>query len=839
MDGTTYNVAVSGMTISGSVIASVDVGVAQDAATNPNDASTSTDNTVAYDITAPTVTIDQAIGQADPTNSGTINFTVVFNEAVAGFGTSDVSLTGTAGAITGTVTEVAPMDGTTYNVAVSDMSGSGTVIASVGAGVAEDTATNPNGASTSTDDTVTYDINAPNSTIDPPLPANPTAITSASFSFSGDDGSGSGVAGFECSLDGGFSTCTSPQNYDSLGDGSHTFQVRAIDDAGNIDPTPATYTWVVDATAPNTTITSIPGNPTTSTDAHIIFNGDDGTGTGVASFECALDGGFSACTSPQDFSSLSNGSHTFRVRAIDNVGNTDATPASFTWVVDTIAPDTSIIGGPTNPTNGTVASFTFGGNDGTGTGVASFECALDGGFSACTSPQAYSSLTPGSHTFQVRAIDVVGNTDATPASFTWVVDTTAPTAVITSTALDPTNTSPIPVTITFSEPVYGFGSLVAADDLAISNGTASDLISGSDGDTVYTFAITPVGQGTVSVYLQTGRVHDLAGNNNSEVSNTLSRNYNSIKPTVTIEQGGSQTDPTNFSPINFTVVFSEPVNNFGTGDVDLSASTTLGTLSGIVSEVAPMDGTTYDVSVSGMSSTGAVIAAVPADAAWDTAANGNDASTSVDHSVAYTAAAPVITEGASISITMSKNGTPIPFALTLHATDANLDPLTWSILTPADFGTADVGASTGIVSYTPSLNYTGLDSFTVQVSDGYGGTDSITVNVTIQAPAVITSPNKVTFTVGHVESFTITTTGFPTGASMLISAVGPLPDFVTFTDNHDGTATLAGVPMDGTTGTYLITITAANGVGSVAVQTFSLKVWEKPIWEIYLPLLIR
>ena len=55
------------MTTPGTVIASIAAGVATDPATNPNAASTSTDNTVTWDNVAPTVTINQAVGQADPT----------------------------------------------------------------------------------------------------------------------------------------------------------------------------------------------------------------------------------------------------------------------------------------------------------------------------------------------------------------------------------------------------------------------------------------------------------------------------------------------------------------------------------------------------------------------------------------------------------------------------------------------------------------------------------------------------------------------------------------------------------------------------------------------------
>jgi len=90
--------------------------------------------------------------------------------------------------------------------------------------------------------------------------------------------------------------------------------------------------------------------------------------------------------------------------------------------------------------------------------------------------------------------------------------------------------------------------------------------------------------------------------------------------------------------------------------------------------------------------------------------------------------APIITEGDSIAIEMTDL-----FELTLHATDADNDTLTWSISTPADFGSASA-SGTGesvVVNYTPIDDYTGFDSFSVQVDDGNGGIDTIIVNVTI------------------------------------------------------------------------------------------------------------
>jgi len=78
-----------------------------------------------------------------------------------------------------------------------------------------------------------------------------------------------------------------------------------------------------------------------------------------------------------------------------------------------------------------------------------------------------------------------------------------------------------------------------------------------------------------------------------------------------------------------------------------------------------------------------------------------------------------------------------------------------------------------------------------------------------KAPA-ITSPNAATFTVGSRGVFTVVASGSPTVSA--ISVVGALPSGVTFTNNRNGTATLAGTPRTGTAATYALTIKASNGV---------------------------
>src|SRR5213078_3792261 len=283
--------------------------------------------------------------------------------------------------------------------------------------------TDPTPASyTWTVDTTPPDTTPPDTTITAAPPARSNS-SSASFSFTATEAGST----FACQLDASaFAPCVSPKSYSGLADGSHSFQVRATDPAGNTDPTPASYTWTVDTTPPDTTITAAPPARSTSSSASFSFTATEAGST----FACQLDASaFAPCVSPRSYSGLANGSHTFQVRATDPAGNTDPTPASYTWTVDTTPPDTTITAAPPARSTSSSASFSF-----TATEAGStFACQLDASaFAPCVSPRSYSGLANGSHTFQVRATDPAGNTDPTPASYTWTVDTTPPDTTITA-----------------------------------------------------------------------------------------------------------------------------------------------------------------------------------------------------------------------------------------------------------------------------------------------------------------------------------------------------------------------------------------------------------------------
>ena len=228
----------------------------------------------------------------------------------------------------------------------------------------------------------------------------------ATFAFSGSDNhSPVSALTFQCKLDtAAFAACTSPKSYTGLIAGPHTFEVRAVDQAGNVDASPASHTWnIADTTPPDTNITSQPANPTTNTSASFGIGGSDNlTSPAALTFECRIDssapGDWASCTNPKAYHGLSVGPHTFEVRAVDGAGLRDPSPASYTWSItaaDTTPPDTSIDTQPPVTTTDTNASFTFSSPE---PGVT-FQCKLDtAAFAACTTrgptPVSRSASTP-------------------------------------------------------------------------------------------------------------------------------------------------------------------------------------------------------------------------------------------------------------------------------------------------------------------------------------------------------------------------------------------------------------------------------------------------------------
>jgi hypothetical protein len=222
------------------------------------------------------------------------------------------------------------------------------------------------------------------------------------------------------------------------------------------------------------------------------------------------------------------------------------------------------------------------------------------------------------------------------------------------------------------------------------------------------------------------------------------------------------------------------------------------------------------------------------------------------------AGTPAAGTGGTYSVTLTANNGVAPnatqsFTLTVNAppTITSADHATFSVGTTGSFtvtttpGTpsattltllagslptgvtfVDNGDGTATLSGTPAAGTGGTHAVTVSASNGVPSDATQSFTLTVTELAGITSAPTATFTTGTAGSFTVTTTaGFPTATTL--TETGALPGGLTFTDNGDGTATLAGTPVSGSGGTYSLTLTATNSAGGTS-QSFTLTVDEPP-----------
>ena len=175
-----------------------------------------------------------------------------------------------------------------------------------------------------------------------------------------------------------------------------------------------TATFVsVDMTPPNTTIITFPPNPSYGNSATFTFTGTDNiTLSNSLTFECKLDSGaWVVCTSPNTYSSLTISSHTFLVRAMDEGGNVDATPASYSWKVKPNQPPVADAGGPYNGNEGSSITLNASPSSDPDKNIASYEWDLDddGQFDDATGMKPkFFTIDNGVFTVHVRVTDTGG-----------------------------------------------------------------------------------------------------------------------------------------------------------------------------------------------------------------------------------------------------------------------------------------------------------------------------------------------------------------------------------------------------------------------------------------------
>jgi LPXTG-site transpeptidase (sortase) family protein len=700
-DGTTFDASVNVPSGNGTVTASIPATRVADLAGNNNGVSTSTDNSVTLDTVSPTVTLVQASTQADPTGTSPIHFTATFSENIdpASFISSDLTLGGTAtGTLSAVITETTP--NRIYDIAVSGMTGDGTVTASLAAGVVTDRAGNLNSASTGADNTVTYDVN-------PPVLASILRSTPA----------------------------TSPTNADTL-----IFAIAFTENVQNVDGTD----FVV--TGSTATITGYSGSGDTY---YLTVSGGN-----LADLDGVV--GLALAASPNITDLVGNGLYGGNPTGANNqtytLDNTNPSVVSFT------RHDPS----ETLTNADTLVFYATFSEEVVGVGTGDFE--VTGGTSNITGVSQVDTTTwqvtvsggslagyNGSVGINLNALatieDTVGNilpileplTDET-----YMLDNTVPSIIgITrfTPSTSPTNADSLIFQVTFSEGI----SAISILDFAV-NGTTTATVSGITMVDATTYQVTVSGgdlvsfNGVVGLNLSASQgILDNAGNAlpAGEPSTDETYTVDNVSPDVTIEQAASQDDPTSTLPINFTVVFDEPIDDvtLSEGDFTLGGTAT-GTLAATVTEIAPMDKTTFNVAVSGVSGDGTVTVAMAADAVQDPAGNGNTTSTSSDNSVTFDGTVP------SISSIQRYNPTNNP---------TNADALVFRVVFSEEVnnvGTDDFtvsGFSTavvGMVTYVDAVTY----DITVSGGDLAGYNGEVGLNISAGQNITDTADNALSFT---------------------------------------------------------------------------------------------
>jgi hypothetical protein len=491
-----YNVAVTGLTGDGTVTATIPIGAA-------HDLTALAANIAAATLTvplAPTVTIDKATAQTDPTSTSPVNFTVVFSQAVTDFNANDVNVDVTTAGnafvqddvynsyynTTSTVT-AAPIvvvtdsgDHMTYNVAVSGMNAYGKVTATIPAGVVHNGDTTPvaNFPSTSTnnDNSVTYSL--------------PLTVTIDRAAGQADPASGTAIH-FTAVFNEPVTNFTAANvTLDPSSAAGATVQAPVSQDGG------VGKTW------------------------DVVVKGMTDSGTVAVSIAAGVVAAKADAT---------------QINAASTSTNNDNS-VTYTYIAPSATDPTVTVTAPTSAVSGSSVNFTVHFADSTGAPVA-----------------------------------VTGFTTANVAS------------------------------------EVSIGGTAAGALLALVNGSGADY-------TVTVYGIT--GDGTVTLSVLANAAQDASGRGNLATTAPATATVVPIDPTVKVTP--PVTGTANGSKLTFTVQFSEAVTGFTSDGVTLGG-TAAGPLSAVVTDTG--DHQNYTVAVSGMNGTGTVTVGIAAGAAKDAAGN--------------------------------------------------------------------------------------------------------------------------------------------------------------------------------------------------------------------------
>jgi hypothetical protein len=776
-DARTYTFSVA-PAAEGAVTVNIAADVATDAAGNPSTAGTLTRT---YDTTAPTATVTSTA--SDQTGTTPIPFTVTFNEDVTGFTAADLTVTN------GTVANFTATNARTYTFNVVPTA-AGAVTVGVAAGVATDIAGNPNTAAAAITRTFTGAVG---------VSANALTTNDTTPTLTGTVGNSAATVKVQvggqtvtATVTGTTWSATLPT---ALAAGTYDIVVTAtLPNSGGTGAATLTGGLVIDTTAPTVAVTSSAAEPTSTAPVPFTVTFSEDV-TGFTASDLQVTNGTVA-----SFAAASGKTYTFNVvptatgaitvnvaanAATDAAGSGNTAAPAFTRTFNTGA--VGLTANPLTTTNnkptltGTVAnsaatvSVQVGGQTVTAT--------VTGTTWSATLPNT---LADGTYTAVVTAtLPGGGGTGSLTLTNGLVVDTTAPTVAVTSTAAEPTSTAPVPFTVTFSEDVTGF----TASDLAVTNGTVVNFTATS-GKT-YTFNVVPTAAGAITVNIAAGAATDAAGNA-STAAPAFTRTFNTGAVAVT-------------------------ANRLTTNDTTPTLTGTVGSATVVVK--VQVGGRTVTATVSGTSWTATLPTALAA-GTYDVVVtatlpnNGGTGTATLTHGLVVDTTAPTAKITSTAPEPTSAN--PVPFTVTFSE---DVTGFTASDLVVTN-GTVGNFTAVDAKTYTFTVTPTAPGAVTVNVAAnaatdaaGNGNTAAPAFTRTFGTGAVPLTANKLT-----TDDTTPTLTGTVGTATATVTVrVGGQ----TVTATVTGTTWSATLPTALAAGTYDIVVTATlpagGGTGSLTL----------------------
>ncbi|MEI6715137.1 MAG: HYR domain-containing protein [Verrucomicrobiota bacterium] len=515
------------------------------------------------------------------------------------------------------------------------------------------------------------------------------------------------------------------------------------------------------------------------------------------------------------------GEYAVRVIATDNAGAASPVFTQLITVTDSEAPDTAIVSGPDALINSSTATVTFSGTD--NVAVARFEASLDGGtYVTAVSPVVLSGLADGSHSFSVRAVDAAGNTDASPATTTWMVDTTPPVLSLPSNVTaSATNASGAVVNYTAGtatdavtdSPVIAYSQ---ASGTTFPLGTTTVTVTATD-------AASNVSSGTFTVTVADITPPVLSLPSNVAVSATNASgaivNYTAatatdnvtVNPTIAYSQASGTTFPLGTTTVTVTAT-------------DGASQVSSGTFTVIVSDTTPpVLSLPTNVTASATSASGAIVNY--------TAATATD-NVTVTPTIAYSqASGTTFPLGTSTVTVTATDGASHVSSGTFTVTVSDTTPPVLSL--PTNVTASATNASGAVVNYTAA---TATDNVTVNPTIAYSqasgttfplGTTTVTVTATDGASQV--SSGTFTVTVSDTTAPVLNLPSSVTAQATSVSGATVVYSPATATDNVTINPTITYSKASGTTfpiGVTTVTVNATDAASNVSAGTFNVTVAE-------------